>query len=386
MKEGRRALPKPMSTKPLRDKIEEAKTNLQVVHPDHLMKAGDIIVMPGGLVHKGRSDPNKTKIYYTFRPRGIDDYDEYKHEEQVDALEVWVVLCSQIWKRLNLEGRRVIFRHIITAYVIALTSQFRFYTRYDQRGLLFHYFRLIDERFWNEYGNSRRQKKQSWTLGIVHEGNKLPKDPRDLFEKLPSDHSGYDKYKFTDLAQEVWNKLYQVVESHKMWEVDNLFTDTTRALKIQKFLSVDTRKKLATGSQCYALDDDGAMWIQLPKKGNKLSEEVADFIKGTSLGTHVFQLEEKKYSKFFAYCEIFETSDIVPIERTSKGNAVEFDDDDDLPAPSARIEVHAASEEEPIPQGAIPFTDGQTMASLFKRILNKHLSERSPPKQRRKNN
>jgi hypothetical protein len=44
------------------------------------------------------------------------------------------------------------------------------------------------------------------------------------------------------------------------------------------------------------LDDDGAMWIQLPKKGNKLSEEVVDFIKGTSLGTHVFQLEEKKYS------------------------------------------------------------------------------------------
>jgi hypothetical protein len=164
MKEGRRALPKPMSTKPLRDKIEEAKTNLQVVQPDHLMKAGDIIVMPGGLVHKGRSDPNITKIYYTFRPRGIDDYDEYKHEEQVGGLEVWVVLCSQIWKRLNLEGRRVIFRHIITAYVIAFTSQFQFYTRYDKRGLLFHYFRLIDERFWNEYGNSRRQKKQSWTL------------------------------------------------------------------------------------------------------------------------------------------------------------------------------------------------------------------------------
>jgi hypothetical protein len=319
VKEGRRAPPKPMAIKPLRDKMEDAKKAIEVVPPEHLMKAGDIIVMPGGLVHKGRSDPGKTKIYYTFRPRGIDDYDEYKHEEQVDGLEVWVILCSQIWQRLDMDARRVIFRHIITNYVIALTSQFRFFTRYDQRGLLYHYFRLINDCFWKQYGNSRRQKKQSWTLGLVYEGNKLPKDPRDLFEKLPEDGSGFDKYKFTELAQEVWNKLYQVAESHKMWEVDNLFSDSTTAIKIQKYLNIDTKKRLATGSQCYVLDEDGAMWFQLPEKGKKLSEEVVNFIKGISLGSHVFQLDQQKYNKFFAYCEIFETSDQSPIERSGGG-------------------------------------------------------------------
>jgi hypothetical protein len=382
--EGRRAKPKPMMAKPIRDKIEEAKSEVEMVDPNHRMKTGDIIVMPGGLVHKGRSDPGKSKIYYTFRPRGLEEYNEYQHEEQIDGLEVWVILCSQIWKQLCIEARRLIFRHIITAYVVALTSQFRFYTRYDQHGLLYHYFRLLDDCFWKHYGKSRRQKKQSWTLGLVYEGNRLPKDPRDLFEKLPKDSSGFDKYKFSDLAQEVWNKLYQVADSHKMWEVDNLFSDSTTAIKIQKFLNIDTKKRLAMGSECYVLDDAGAMWFQVPEKGKKLSEEVVNFIKGISLGSHVFQLDQPKYNKFFVYCEIFETSDQSPIEQSAGATEVEFDNDDDLTVTSARVQFHAASQDTSIPEGAIPFEDGQTVAGLVEKICDKYQSERSPPKQRKR--
>jgi hypothetical protein len=193
-----------MGITPLRILLEEANEATTMVSADSLMKRGDIIVMPGGLVHKGRGDPGKTKIYYSFHPRGIKGYDKYKHEEQIDGLEVWVILCSQIWKQLKVQDRQKVFSHIITAFLIALCSQFQFYTRYDGRGLLFYHFRLLDDRFWKEYGRSRKNRKQSWKLGLVYEGNRLPKDPRLLFEKLPKDEYGYDRYKFTRQAVEVW--------------------------------------------------------------------------------------------------------------------------------------------------------------------------------------
>jgi hypothetical protein len=65
---------------------------------------------------------------------------------------------------------------------------------------------------------------------------------------------------------------------------------------------------------------------------------------------------------------------------------VEFDDDDDLTVTSARVQFHAASDDASIPEGAIPFHDGQTMAGLLEKVCQKFLSERSPPKHRARKN
>jgi hypothetical protein len=178
-----------------------------------------------------------------------------------------------------------------------------------------------------------------------------------------------------------------------MWEVENLFSDKTSAIKVQRFLEISSDLKLPTGKECYALDDDGAMWLQLPKEGKELPDDVVQFTKCASLGTKVFQLNEPKYNKFFMLCEIFETTQETEPRNLSNSNRaslqldhdeVEFDDDDDLVNPSARIQLCATTAADEIPEGAIPFEDGNNLRKLIGGCLNKILQEREPPKQKTK--
>ena len=372
VQQGIRPPPKPIAITPKRHQILQAKTKAKIAPPNTKMKLGDYLIMPGGRVHKGRADPGKTKIYYTFRPEDMKEMEEYKHEEQIDALEVWVTLCTQIWPSLSIDERHVIFRHILTAYMISLCSQFQFYSRFYEWGMLFHNFQLLDDEFWGKYGNKPRgQPRQTWSLGLKYKGNKLPNDPSELFTKTTEqDTSQPPRYQLTKQATDVWNLLYTVADKHKMWEIQDLFSDKTTALKIQRFLNINQNTRTISGHPCYALDEAGAMLIQLPKDGI-LPKDLVEFTKCTRLSTQVIQLANPKLKNYYIYSELMRAED------TEENN-----NDPDAPK---TLRVQTAVTETDIPQDAILIQDDMSLENLLVRLMTKHEQEgRIPTGHKRK--
>jgi hypothetical protein len=334
--------------------------------------------MPGGLVHKGHADPGKTKIYYSYRPSNLEDIKEYKHEEQVDSLELWSMICAQVWTKLSRENRELIFHHIITSFVISLCSQHHFYKRYDQQGLLYHNFRLLDECFWNLYGKKRSKAMTKTTaLGLRYKGSQLPNDPRDLFLPVVTGTSDYQQYQPSELATKVWKSLYDVAASHKMWEIDNLFSSKFSVIKIERFWDIDPKaQRSSRPTDVFALDEAGALWLQLPKDEQGSNRGIEEFTKCNVTKTQLFKLKDPRFKNYYIFMEILESQRDQKI--SSSSDAVEFDDDDEH-YHSVRIQACASEDDTPlsaISPDAILFNDDDTLGRIGSRILRKLVNEK----------
>jgi hypothetical protein len=162
-----------------------------------------------------------------------------------------------------------------------------------------------------------------------------------------------------------------------MWEIDNLFSSKFLVIKIERFWDIDPKaQRSGRPTDVFALEEAGALWLQLPKDEQGSAQGIEEFTKCNVTKTQLFKLKDPRFKNYYIFMEILESERGMNILSTS--DVVEFEDDNDL-YHSVRIQACASEEDSPpssIPADAILFNDEDTLGQIGSHILRKLVKEK----------
>jgi hypothetical protein len=206
-------------------RAEDARLKSDFMDSNSKMNMGDMLVVGGGLPHRGIVDPGHSKLFYNLEPKNAPK-EPYEHQSQVDTLEVWVMLGAEIFEKLEVSHRQTFLCHICFAYAIALCNECPVYSRYRHMGILYLYFQSIERALFSKHK----------TLDFLED------DPTKLFvlDEVASEGSEFAKYSMIEPLVTMLSDMYRFTLSNKWDCVANLFTDNAKPLNIKKFLVMNT--------------------------------------------------------------------------------------------------------------------------------------------------
>jgi hypothetical protein len=241
---------------------EEARGESEYMGPESTLDIGDMLVMDGGVPHRGLADPGHSKIYFNMEPKTKDGEKKqpYEHESQVDMLEVWVKIGVVTYHELSVEHRCVLLRHICFAYALAMCQQGPVYTRYTPMGFLYIYFMELESVFNKYCGISSTKKKGS----KKYIGNSLAKDPKLLFSptEFVTREDEYQAYSISEKLENVLDAMYKFSVDRSWQNYDDLFTTSATPINLEGYLVDSSNEKpnrKRTSSTVAVHSEDGTL-------------------------------------------------------------------------------------------------------------------------------
>lgn len=186
------------------------------------MNCGDLLVIDGGVPHRGIAYPGKIKIYYNLEKTNdandIVQGEPYEHETQIDMLEVWVILGQEVYSSLSHDLRKLFLRHVIMALALVSCQNHVVHSRYDD----FVVGRIFDEL---EVIFLRKMVTGSKT-GITSQS------PVDMFAPTADlNTKNQPIYKITKKFENAINEMYDFALRVKLYEIDYLFQQGRRRIQ-----------------------------------------------------------------------------------------------------------------------------------------------------------